>query len=225
MISYYFINNVLVVSSLTLTNTTLVVPQTATAAGSQGERPTPEQQNRVVQQGPVWRSAAGQPVRPQYTLIQRDGSVVQSHSGNWQQYHIQQQQQQRLQGPPGQPQIPVQQPTPQPAQPSGTPQSQPTQQVQHQTAILQNSQIQVQQPNSGPAAIQAQAGQIGQRQITWTQQPQLQGPPKQVIQLDPETHAQLSHMDPHQRALFLQKLQQTSRQRQILLQQRQLQVC
>lgn len=48
-----------------------------------------------------------------------------------------------------------------------------------------------------------------------------QGPPRQLIHLDPQTHAQLQQMDPQQRALFIQKIQ---KQRQIILQ-RQLQVC
>lgn len=50
-----------------------------------------DQQGRVVQQGPVWRPATVQTVRSQYTLIQRDGSVVQAQGANWSQYHLQQQ--------------------------------------------------------------------------------------------------------------------------------------
>lgn len=51
-------------------------------------------QNRTGQQGPLWRPNTIQTVRPQYTLIQRDGSVVQT--ANWPQYHLQQQRPQQL---------------------------------------------------------------------------------------------------------------------------------
>jgi len=69
--------------------------------------------------------------------------------------------------------------------------------------------------------------QQGIRQVTWTQaqgmqggapkqviqQVQMdsqmpQGTQKQVIQLDPQTHAQLTRMDPTQKMMFLQRIHQ-----------------
>lgn len=46
------------------------------------------------------------------------------------------------------------------------------------------------------------------------------GPPRQLIHMDAQTHAQLQQMDPQQRALFLQHIQK----RQLHHLQRQLQV-
>lgn len=86
------------ISSLTLPNNAHVIQSVGAQPGPQLERMAVDQQNRNLQQGPVWRPATVQTVRPQYALIQRDGSIVQTQPGNWQQYQLQQQRLQQ-QGP------------------------------------------------------------------------------------------------------------------------------
>ncbi|XP_039297213.1 PAX-interacting protein 1 isoform X2 [Nilaparvata lugens] len=78
----------------------------------------------------------------------------------------------------------------------------------------QTTQQQQQQQQQQQYQLRQQQGQQQQQRITYTQGGSAT-PPRQLIHMDAQTHAQLQQMDPQQRALFLQNLQ---KQRQLVLQ-------
>ncbi|RZF32831.1 hypothetical protein LSTR_LSTR011477 [Laodelphax striatellus] len=169
-----------------------------------------QQQQQQAQQQQAQQQQAQQQqqliLQPQQVLINQQAKIQLQTSTQFivrenQPQLIQQQGQQQFVATSGATQIPWQQ-----AQ-------QQTTQAQQQYQQLRQQQIQQQQ--------QQTQGQSIQQRITYTQVGGTTaggaagGPPRQLIHMDAQTHAQLQQMDPQQRALFLQNLQ---KQRQLVLQ-------
>lgn len=176
---------------------------------------TAQQQQQIVlqqQQLPSQQQIGGQ-----HQLTQSPAPPQQLTPEQRQLILLQQQQQQKIQQISQQ----LQQSAPQSSQQFVIRDGQLQQQPQNQQLIGTNQQGFIVQRDSQwqqqqyHLQLQRQQQQIGAQRTggQWNQQPHQ--PPRQLIQLDAQTHQQLQQMDPQQRAQFIQKIQ---KQRTLLLQ-------